>query len=79
MANSDAQKEMMGDGGREMDDATRKASAELVWQNERGFSALVLVAGWFLKVIALLGIVGSEARAHVLTFLSCSIRCTLSS
>lgn len=51
VANSDAQKAMMGGAGtHEMDEATRTAAAMTVWEGERGFSAAVLVLGWVIKV-----------------------------
>lgn len=51
VANSDAQKDMMGDvTGGGMDDAARIAAAQEVWKSERGFSAAVLVLGWLIKV-----------------------------
>lgn len=51
VANSDAQKEMLGDVV--MDDATRIRAAEAIWKSERGFSAAVLVLGWLIKVSSL--------------------------
>lgn len=36
--------------GNEMDDAARLAAAQGVWKSERGFSAVVLLVGWGLKV-----------------------------
>ncbi|GAA5982465.1 hypothetical protein JCM11641_006124 [Rhodosporidiobolus odoratus] len=52
VANSDAQKAMMGGsqtvGG--MGDEERVRAAGEVWLGERGFSAAVLVVGWLLKV-----------------------------
>lgn len=52
IANSDAQKAMMGgsQSGVGMDEASRTAAAMTVWKSERGFSAAVLVIGWLLKV-----------------------------
>lgn len=51
VANSDAQKEMMGELSRNgIDDVVRKVAADAIWKSERGFSAAVLVSGWLLKV-----------------------------
>lgn len=50
VANSDAQKEMLGDVV--MDDATRIHAAQAIWKSERGFSAAVLACGWLIKVRA---------------------------
>lgn len=51
VANSEAQKAMMGGGtGASMDPDQRKAAALALWKSERGFSAVVIVLGWFLKV-----------------------------
>ncbi|GAA5827341.1 hypothetical protein JCM11251_003773 [Rhodosporidiobolus azoricus] len=56
VANSDAQKAMMGGSqtGGGMDDAARVEAARTVWEGERGFSATVLVVGWLLKVYFIL-------------------------
>ncbi|BGP25737.1 hypothetical protein JCM10295v2_004670 [Rhodotorula toruloides] len=56
IANSDAQKAMMGgsQSGVGMDEAARTAAAMTVWKSERGFSAAVLVIGWLLKVYFIL-------------------------
>ncbi|GAA5889507.1 hypothetical protein JCM6882_007053 [Rhodosporidiobolus microsporus] len=56
VANSDAQKAMMGGSqtGGGMDDASRLEAARQVWEGERGFSATVLVIGWLLKVYFIL-------------------------
>ncbi|KAI5478627.1 hypothetical protein MNV49_004769 [Pseudohyphozyma bogoriensis] len=50
VANSDAQKEMMGEGAGHRDEAAVEAAAQLVWKGERGFSAFVIVVGWFIKL-----------------------------
>ncbi|KAM0748757.1 DUF1753-domain-containing protein [Meredithblackwellia eburnea MCA 4105] len=51
VANSEAQKEMMGGGSAaKLDPEARKAAALALWQSERGFSAAVIVGGWLLKV-----------------------------
>ncbi|GAA6020542.1 hypothetical protein JCM11491_000789 [Sporobolomyces phaffii] len=51
IANSDAQKAMMGSNtGTGLDDAGRVEAAMGVWKSERGFSGAVLVIGWMLKV-----------------------------
>lgn len=53
VANSDAQKEMMGLGGELLSstsESVRKAAAEAIWKSERGFAAAVLVGGWLIKV-----------------------------
>ena len=52
VANSEAQKAMMGDGGMggKLDHDARKAAALALWKSERGFSAAVIVGGWFIKV-----------------------------
>ncbi|BGP33293.1 hypothetical protein JCM10296v2_005087 [Rhodotorula toruloides] len=56
IANSDAQKAMMGgsQSGVGMDEAARTAAAMTVWKSERGFSAAVLVIGWLLKIYFIL-------------------------
>ncbi|GAA5902039.1 hypothetical protein JCM5296_007561 [Sporobolomyces johnsonii] len=55
VANSDAQKAMMGaNTGTGLDDQTRIDAAASVWKGERGFSAAVLVIGWLLKVYFIL-------------------------
>ncbi|GAA5822316.1 hypothetical protein JCM3770_001568 [Rhodotorula araucariae] len=56
VANSDAQKAMMGGSqtGVEMDEAARTAAAMGVWKSERGFSAAVLAVGWLLKIYFIL-------------------------
>lgn len=63
VANSDAQKAMMGgsQSGDGMDEAARTAAAMGVWKSERGFSATVLAIGWLLKVRL------SDARSHRIT------------
>lgn len=53
VANSEAQKAMMGHidetmGG--MTDQERAEAAQGVWKSERGFAAAVLIFGWFTKV-----------------------------
>lgn len=53
VANSEAQKAMMGHidptmGG--LTDEERVIAAQGVWKSERGFSAAVLILGWFIKV-----------------------------
>ncbi|KAK4047406.1 hypothetical protein OIV83_005453 [Microbotryomycetes sp. JL201] len=53
VANSDAQKQMMGDIDGTMmglNDEERAAAAQAVWKSERGFAAAVLLAGWFIKI-----------------------------
>ena len=50
MANSAAQRDMMEDAGKMMDDQARKVAAEEIWKSERGFAAAVLIFGWFVKV-----------------------------
>lgn len=51
IANSDAQKAMMGTNtGTGLDDAGRVEAAMGVWKSERGFSGAVLLIGWTLKV-----------------------------
>lgn len=51
IANSDAQKAMMGNNtGTGLDDAGRVEAAMGVWKSERGFSGAVLLIGWMLKV-----------------------------
>ncbi|KAM0786426.1 hypothetical protein ACM66B_001890 [Microbotryomycetes sp. NB124-2] len=53
VANSDAQKQMMGDIDGTMmglNDDERAAAAQAVWKSERGFAAAVLLAGWFIKI-----------------------------
>ncbi|ORY41827.1 Inositolphosphorylceramide synthase subunit Kei1-domain-containing protein [Leucosporidium creatinivorum] len=57
VANSDAQKEMMGSidgtmGG--LTDEQRALAAQGVWKSERGFSAAVLILGWFIKIYFIL-------------------------
>ncbi|CEQ41222.1 SPOSA6832_02912 [Sporobolomyces salmonicolor] len=55
VANSDAQKAMMGaNTGTGLDDQARVDAAASVWKGERGFSATVLVIGWLLKVYFIL-------------------------
>ncbi|GAA5864807.1 hypothetical protein JCM8547_009238 [Rhodosporidiobolus lusitaniae] len=56
VANSDAQKAMMGGSQTTgaMTDEARAAAASEVWSGERGFSAFVLVVGWFIKVYFIL-------------------------
>ncbi|GAA6006845.1 Kei1p [Rhodotorula paludigena] len=56
VANSDAQKAMMGgsQSGDGMDEAARTAAAMGVWKSERGFSATVLAIGWLLKIYFIL-------------------------
>ncbi|GAA5933259.1 Kei1p [Sporobolomyces koalae] len=55
IANSDAQKAMMGSNtGTGLDDAARVEAAMGVWKSERGFSGAVLVIGWLLKVYFIL-------------------------
>ncbi|GAA6059762.1 hypothetical protein JCM10212_001970 [Sporobolomyces blumeae] len=55
IANSDAQKAMMGNNtGTGLDDVGRVEAAMGVWQSERGFSGAVLVIGWMLKVYFIL-------------------------
>jgi len=50
IANSDAQKAMMGNNtGTGLDDAGRVEAAMGVWKSERGFSGAVLLIGWMLK------------------------------
>lgn len=51
VANSIAQKEMMGEMGRStIDDVSRKLAAELIWKEEKGVAAAVLLGGWLIKV-----------------------------
>lgn len=50
IANSDAQKDMMGTGGPTMTDEERKQAAQLIWNQEKGLAATVLIVGWLLKV-----------------------------
>lgn len=50
IANSDAQKDMMGSGGPTMTDEERKQAAQLIWNQEKGLAATVLIIGWLLKV-----------------------------
>jgi hypothetical protein len=50
VANSAAQRDMMEDAGKMMDDQARKVAAEEIWKSERGFAAAVLIFGWFVKV-----------------------------
>ncbi|GAA5836855.1 hypothetical protein JCM3766R1_006282 [Sporobolomyces carnicolor] len=55
IANSDAQKAMMGSNtGTGLDDAGRVEAAMGVWKSERGFSGAVLLIGWMLKVYFIL-------------------------
>ncbi|GAA5873750.1 hypothetical protein JCM16303_002576 [Sporobolomyces ruberrimus] len=55
IANSDAQKAMMGTNtGTGLDDAGRVEAAMGVWKSERGFSGAVLLIGWTLKVYFIL-------------------------
>ncbi|GAA5839514.1 hypothetical protein JCM9279_005965 [Rhodotorula babjevae] len=56
VANSDAQKAMMGgsQSGVEMDETERTQAAMGVWTSERGFSGAVLVVGWLLKIYFIL-------------------------
>ncbi|GAA5895478.1 Kei1p [Sporobolomyces salmoneus] len=55
IANSDAQKAMMGSNtGSGLDDAGRVEAAMGVWKSERGFSGAVLLIGWMLKVYFIL-------------------------
>lgn len=48
IANSEAQKDMMG--ASHMTDEERKQAAQLIWNKEKGFAATVLVLGWLSKV-----------------------------
>jgi inositol phosphorylceramide synthase regulatory subunit len=52
VANSDAQKDMMDGDAVPLNPEERVAAAQAVWRSERGFSAAVLISGWFLKVWA---------------------------
>ncbi|GAA5922712.1 hypothetical protein JCM3775_006108 [Rhodotorula graminis] len=56
VANSDAQKAMMGgsQSGVEMDETERTQAAMGVWTSERGFSGAVLLIGWLLKIYFIL-------------------------
>lgn len=40
----------VGEGGRGMDEISRKIAAERIWMDERGFAAAVLLGGWLIKV-----------------------------
>jgi len=53
VANSDAQKDILGDHdgiGAGDSDAMRKEKAQAVWKDERAFAAAVLLVGWLIKV-----------------------------
>lgn len=50
VANSDAQREMMEEAGKVVDEVARKAAAQAIWKSERGFAAAVIVLGWMVKV-----------------------------
>lgn len=51
IANSEAQKEMMGaSGGTSMTDDERRQAAQLIWNKEKGLAAAFLTVGWLLKV-----------------------------
>lgn len=51
MANSEAQKNMMGaGGGSNMTDEERKQAAQLIWNKEKGLASTILVLGWLAKV-----------------------------
>jgi len=48
IANSEAQKSMMGNGGG-MTDVERKQAAQLIWNKEKGLAATFLILGWLAK------------------------------
>jgi len=54
VANSDAQREMMGGAsgseGHNMTESERTEAALGIWNKEKGFAAMVLVLGWLIKV-----------------------------
>lgn len=51
IANSEAQKNMMGSAGNHtMTDEERKEAAQLIWNKEKGLAAGVLIAGWLIKI-----------------------------
>lgn len=54
VANSAAQREVMESGqallGKVVDENVMRLAAEGIWKEERGFSAAVLIIGWFIKV-----------------------------
>jgi len=50
VANSAAQKEMMGTDGPVMTDEERTTAAQLIWNKEKGTAAMVLFIGWALKL-----------------------------
>lgn len=54
VANSDAQREMMGGAsgseGHNMTESERTAAALGIWNKEKGFAAMVLILGWLIKI-----------------------------
>jgi len=51
IANSEAQKKMMGSvGNHTMTDEERREAAQLIWNKEKGLAAAVLIGGWLIKI-----------------------------